>query len=72
MVQVAVVGYLVGGAFLSLSYFDLPYNIMCLVVLTKTWMLRRAWVTEDVDMRAARFVPGLNGPAGVKAEPERA
>ncbi|MDC8786168.1 putative O-glycosylation ligase, exosortase A system-associated [Roseateles koreensis] len=34
MCQVSLVGYLVGGAFLSLSYYDLPYNILILVVLT--------------------------------------
>ncbi|MEL4178447.1 putative O-glycosylation ligase, exosortase A system-associated [Roseateles sp. PN1] len=33
MCQVSLVGYFVGGAFLSLSYYDLPYNIMILVVL---------------------------------------
>src|SRR4051812_5344643 len=32
MSQVALIGYLVGGMFLSLSYFDLPYNILVLVV----------------------------------------
>ncbi len=26
------------GAFLSLAYFDLPYNILVLVVLTKRWV----------------------------------
>nr|WP_295080134.1 putative O-glycosylation ligase, exosortase A system-associated [uncultured Roseateles sp.] len=34
MCQVSLVGYFVGGAFLSLSYYDLPYNILILVVLT--------------------------------------
>lgn len=33
MCQVSLVGYFVGGAFLSLSYYDLPYNILILVVL---------------------------------------
>ena len=33
MVQVAMVGYAVGGAFLSLAYFDLPYNLMVMVVV---------------------------------------
>jgi len=34
MVQVSLVGYAIGGAFLSLSYFDLPYYlVMILVVL---------------------------------------
>lgn len=39
MCQVSLVGYLVGGAFLSLAYFDLPYNILMLVTLTKQWVL---------------------------------
>ena len=38
MCQVSLVGYAVGGAFLSLAYFDLPYNIMVLVVTTKAWL----------------------------------
>jgi probable O-glycosylation ligase (exosortase A-associated) len=36
MIQVSLVGYAVGGAFLSLSYFDLPYYlILALVVLRR-------------------------------------
>jgi putative inorganic carbon (hco3(-)) transporter len=42
MCQVSLVGYAVGGAFLSLAYFDLPYNILALVVATKAWMLRQS------------------------------
>jgi len=33
MAQVSMVGYAVGGAFLSLAYFDLPYNLMIAVVV---------------------------------------
>ena len=32
MVKVSMVGFATGGAFLSLAYFDLPYNIMIMVV----------------------------------------
>lgn len=46
MCQVSLVGYAVGGAFLSLSYFDLPYNIMAAVVLTRVWVMSRAWERE--------------------------
>ena len=46
MAQVSLVGYAVGGAFLSLAYFDLPYNIMVMVVLAKNWVERRAWEKE--------------------------
>ena len=38
MCQVSLVGYAVGGAFLSLAYFDLPYDIMVVVVLTRRWL----------------------------------
>ncbi len=36
MCQVALVGYAVGGAFLSLAYFDVPYNILVLLVATRS------------------------------------
>jgi probable O-glycosylation ligase (exosortase A-associated) len=35
MIQVSLVGYFVGGAFLSLAYYDLPYNLLVAVVLTR-------------------------------------
>ena len=38
MCQVSLVGYAVGGAFLSLAYFDLPYNMLVLVVLARRWV----------------------------------
>jgi putative inorganic carbon (hco3(-)) transporter len=33
--QVSLVGFAVGGAFLSLAYFDLPYNLLVLVVVAR-------------------------------------
>ena len=35
MLQVAMVAYAVGGTFLGLAYFDLPYHIIALVVIAK-------------------------------------
>lgn len=46
MIQVSVVGFAVGGAFLSLAYFDLPYNLMALAVVTRAWVQGRAWEHE--------------------------
>jgi putative inorganic carbon (HCO3(-)) transporter len=40
MCQVSLVGYFVGGAFLSLAYFDLPYNLLVMTVLTKRWLIQ--------------------------------
>ncbi len=40
MCQVSLVGFAVGGAFLSLAYFDLSYNVMALVVAAKAWLLK--------------------------------
>ena len=49
MCQVSLAGYAVGGAFLSLSYYDLPYNILILVVLGCRWMDCKEWVTEVAE-----------------------
>lgn len=43
MIQVSLVGYAVGGTFLSLAYFDLPYNMTVMVVLTRKWTETCAW-----------------------------
>lgn len=63
MCQVSIIGYAVGGAFLSLSYFDLPYNVMMVVVLASLWVKNRGWESEPA-WRTGRFVlPGINGPS---------
>lgn len=38
MCQVSLVGYAVGGAFLSLAYFDLPYNLLVIVFAVRQWL----------------------------------
>jgi probable O-glycosylation ligase (exosortase A-associated) len=62
MAQVSLLGYFVGGAFLSLAYFDLPYNLMVAVVLTRAWVEQKSWLTEPVPPRRWWRVPGLDGP----------
>lgn len=61
--QVSLVGYLVGGAFLSLAYFDLPYYVMALVVLARNWVRGEGWKLE-ID-RAPRWKIAL-GLASVR------
>lgn len=41
MCQVALIGYAVGGAFLSLAYFDYPYNLVVIVAVTRRWLDRQ-------------------------------
>lgn len=57
--QVSLAGYAVGGAFLSLAYFDLPYNIMVMVVLTRIWVEKQSWRTEPVYPKSWKTIPGL-------------
>ncbi len=61
MCQVSLVGYAVGGAFLSLAYFDLPYNIMVLVVLTRVWVERRSWETESQNFSGGKKIADMAG-----------
>ena len=61
MCQVSLAGYAVGGAFLSLAYFDLPYNLLVLVVLGCRWLDRKQWLVEE-KVKASRPIPGV-GPA---------
>ena len=66
MVQVSLIGYFVGGMFLSLGYFDLPYNLMVLVVLTRAWIAKQSWESEYLDDSLFRFVPGLAKKSSVQ------
>ncbi len=42
MCQVSIIGYAVGGAFLSLAYFDLYYDIVILLVLLEKLLLLKS------------------------------
>ncbi len=46
MCQVSLVGYAVGGAFLSLAYFDLPYHILVILLVAQRWLAEKRWQTD--------------------------
>jgi hypothetical protein len=48
MIQVSLVGYMVGGSFLGLAYWDLPYTLAAIVLL-----MRRLVEEEKLPQRAA-------------------
>lgn len=62
MIQVSLVAFAVGGAFLSLPYFDLPYNLMVMAVIAHKWVENRDWETE-ADVSFLEFA-GLKKRAG--------
>jgi putative inorganic carbon (HCO3(-)) transporter len=47
MMQVSMIGYAVGGSFLSLAYFDLPYDLMVIVVVGLRWLQDKERVTAE-------------------------
>lgn len=59
MCQVSLVGYAVGGAFLSLAYFELPYYVVAVVVLTDLWVRQRRWETETEPTWRGWRLPGM-------------
>jgi probable O-glycosylation ligase (exosortase A-associated) len=56
MMQVSIVGFAVGAAFLSLTYYDLPYNMMVLVVAARWWVASGAWAHEPAFLPNGRFL----------------
>ncbi len=56
MLQVSIVGYAVGGAFLGLAYFDLPYHMLAMTAVLHH-LVKEAGVYEDEPLRTARGVP---------------
>ena len=61
MCQVSLVGFLVGGAFLSLAYFDLAFHIMATLVVTQRWLREGAWKHEHVGAFGSGNPGGLPG-----------
>ena len=53
MIQVSLVGYAVGGAFLGLAYFDLYYHLVALIVLTNI-------AVDEKIARSKSKVPGTD------------
>jgi probable O-glycosylation ligase (exosortase A-associated) len=63
MVQVSLVGYAAGGAFLGLAYFDFYYNLIVIVVLAKILLLRRLAQAKSAARPAPRTATGRVAPA---------
>ncbi len=62
MIQTSLIGFFVGGAFLSLAYFDVPYYLMAALVAT------RVMVEQALAAGALPEMPPIK-PAGGKRGP---
>lgn len=60
MIQVSLFGFAVGGAFLSLAYFDLPYYQMAIVVIA----LRIARQQQEALSKSPGSSPGARSATG--------
>jgi probable O-glycosylation ligase (exosortase A-associated) len=47
MCHASIAAYLVGGTFLSLAYFDLPYDVLVLLVVARRWVEEKGWERES-------------------------
>jgi probable O-glycosylation ligase (exosortase A-associated) len=65
MIQVSLVGYAVGGAFLSLAYYDVPYNLLVALVLTRSLIEKEF---KGLEQKADTPVPALQPSAAGSAE----
>lgn len=66
MLQVSLIGYAVGGAFLGLAYFDLYYHLVALVIVSNFLvreMLRSRYEQSLLFNRGAGTVPDGGGMA---------
>lgn len=64
MSQVSLLGFAVGGAFLSLVYFDVPYYVMAALVCTRALIERDQKAARDLARKAR-----LQGVADEQATP---
>lgn len=60
MVQVSLVGYAVGGAFLSMGYFDLPYYIVAIVSMTQATVREHQQRVRQLEPQATPSAPATS------------
>jgi probable O-glycosylation ligase (exosortase A-associated) len=62
MAQVAMIGYFAGGSFLGLAYWDVPYSLVCFVLLARVVVERELQPTAPAEPAPAS-APGALEPA---------
>lgn len=60
MLQVSLIAYMAGGAFLGLAYWDLPYHILAIVICCKHCLndeIRKSTESEKKELRDSEKLP---------------
>jgi putative inorganic carbon (hco3(-)) transporter len=60
MTQVSLIGYAVGGSFLGLAYFDLPYHLIGIVIILKMVVSEALTVQQSVSTEITAGDQGAN------------
>lgn len=68
MLQVSLIGYAVGGAFLGLAYFDLYYHLFAMIVLCKLVLMKQMAGNPVVAATGRRAPWFASRPGGARAE----
>ena len=71
MVQVSLVAYWVGGSFLGLAYWDLPYLLMTLLVLTQTVIVRHLYPNRGALRASGRSDVAAHDSIRARAHPDK-
>jgi hypothetical protein len=72
MIQVSLIGYAVGGAFLGLAYFDLFYHLIALVIIASRLQAQLASGTGVIAPAGLPQAASRAAPAGdLSATPPR-
>ncbi|MFZ5595317.1 MAG: putative O-glycosylation ligase, exosortase A system-associated [Pseudomonadota bacterium] len=68
MLQVSLIGYAVGGAFLGLAYFDLYYHLFAMIVLCKLVLMKQMAGNPVVAVTGRRAPWFASRPGGARVE----
>jgi probable O-glycosylation ligase (exosortase A-associated) len=69
MCQVSLIGYMVGGAFLTLAYFDLMYDIVAILLVLEKILILHPTTSAIVNASVPGIKPATRSAQGVHSPP---
>ncbi len=69
MLQVSLMGYAVGGAFLGLAYYDLYYDLIAVIILLRHYVARELLGSAELGpQRRINSLPRTSAARGSTAD----